>query len=235
MAISWQAALRLYSKQKGHFILPRKGSPEYEAVKKLQGETADGPEHAVKKRTSKKSVKGPNMPPATAEKMAVVAESHEPKKRARRAPTAKGGAAPDVTRNHDPVVPPAAGTKPLEAGGGAGSRGQATMAKPEVENAGAKPVKKRRGVKSDGLTAGAATTDFLANDNVMGGGAASAQMPGQKKRLKKTLEKKPEEAKVVTVGEGEERTLEGMKTDDKPAVSGQAPFSFQALRNRLLC
>ena len=109
------------------------------------------------------------------------------------------------------------------------------MKRPEVEDAGEKPVKKRRGVRSSGLTAGAATAEFLANDNTMGGGAASAQLPGQKKRLKETLAKKEDEAKIVTVGEGEERTLEGMKTDDPAAVEGRAPFSFQALRNRLLC
>jgi hypothetical protein len=226
MPISWTAALRLYGKTHGGFVVPKKGTAHYDAVKKLMAETADGPEHAVKKRMSKKGA---------AEKMAVVAESHEPTKKARRAPTAKGGAAPEVTRNHDAVVPPAAGTKPLEAGGGAGSRAQKELKRPEVEDAGEKPVKKRRGVRSSGLTAGAATQEFLANDNTMGGGAASAQMGGQKKRLAKTLEQKPDEAKIVTVGEGEERTLEGMKTDDPKAVEGKAPFSIQALRNRLLC
>jgi len=172
---------------------------------------------------------------AKREKLGVVAESHEPAKKAKRAPTAKGGAAPDVTRNHDPVVPPAAGTKPLEAAGGAGSRAQKELKKPEVENAGAAPVKKRRGVRASGLTAGAQTQEFVMNENTGAGGAVSAQMGGQKKRLKKALEKMPDEGKVVTVGEGEERTLEGMKTDDPAAVAGRAPFSFQALRNRLLC
>lgn len=165
----------------------------------------------------------------------VVAESHEPTTKAKKAPTRKGGAAPDVTRNADPLVPPAAGTKPLEAGGGAGSRAQKEMKRPEVENAGKVPEKKRRGVKSSGLTAGAETQEFLENKNVMGGGAASAQLPGQKERLKKTLKKKEGEAKVVEVGNGEERTIEGMKTDDPQAVSGLKPFSIQALRNRLLC
>jgi hypothetical protein len=227
MPISWAAALRLYGKTHGGFQVPKKGSAVYDAVKKLQASTEMSAEHEVKKRVSKK---------AKAEKMAVVAEAHEPTTKARRAPTAKGGAAPEVTRNADPIVPPAASTKPIEAAGGAGSRAQNIKdTKPEVENAGEKPVKKRRGVKSSGLTAGVATQEFLVNDNVMGGGAASAQMPGQKKRLKETLAKKDEEVKVVTVGNGEERTIEGMKTDDPEAVSGRAPFSFQSLRNRLLC
>ena len=223
MAISWQAALRLYAKTHGGFVVPKKGTPLYDAVKKLQNETADAPEHAIKKREKK------------AKKEVVVAEAHEPTTKAKKAPTRKGGAAPEVTRGHDPVVPPAAGTKPLEAGGGAGARGQKEMKRPEVENAGAVPEKKRKGVRSSGLTAKAQTVEFLENDNVMGGGAASAQMPGQKKRIKQTLAKKNDEAKVVEVGDGEERTLEGMKTDDKPAVEGLAPFSIQSLRNRLLC
>lgn len=225
MPISWQAALRLYAKTHGGFVVPKKGTAHYDAVKKLQNDTAMGKEHEIKKRASKKAK----------EPMAVVAEVHEPTTKAKKAPTRKGGAAPEVTRNADPIVPPAAGTKPLEAGGGAGSRAQKEMKRPEVENAGEKPVKKRRGVRSSGLTAGVATQEFLVNDNTMGGGAATAQLAGQKKRLKKTLEKQEGEVSVVTVGNGEERTIEGMKTDDPKAISGEKPFSFQSLRNRLLC
>ena len=223
MAISWQAALRLYAKKTGHFVLPKKGTEHYAAVKKLQGETADGPEHAIKKREKK------------GKKEVVVAETHEPTTGAKRAPTKKRKAAPEVTSNHAPLLPPAQGTKPIEAAGGSGSRAQEIEKKPEVKDAEAAPVKKRRGVRSSGLTAKAQTVEFLENDNVMGGGAASAQMPGQKKRIKQTLAKKKDEGKVVEVGEGEERTLEGMKTDDAPAIEGRQPFSFQALRNRLLC
>lgn len=222
MAISWAAALRLYAKQQGGFIVPKKGTPHYDAVKKLQSETAHGPEHEVKRRARKG-------------KMAVVADEHEPTTKAKKAPTRKGGAAPEVTRNADPILPPSQGTKPLEAAGGAGSRAQETEKKPEVENAGDKPVKKRKGVRSSGLTAAAKTQQFLENENTGGGGAASAQMAGQKERIKKTLAKKKDEGKVVEVGEGEERTIEGMKTDDPAGVSGSKPFSFQALRNRLLC
>lgn len=229
MTISWAAALRLYGKQKGAFVVPKKGSADYEAIKKLQAGTEMSAEHEVKKRTSKKAK-------AAAEALKVVASSHEPTAGIKKAPTRKGGAGIEVTRDADPIVPPAAGTKPLEAAGGAGSRAQLTKREDKVvKEVAEKPVKKRSGVKSSGLTAGAATQEFLVNDNVMGGGAASAQLPGQKERLKKTLKKKDDEAKIVTVGEGEERTLEGMKTDDPKAVSGDKPFSFQALRNRLLC
>ena len=56
MPISYQAALRLYAKEKGHFVIPKKGSADYEAIKKLQEGTEMGPEHAVKKRSKK--VKG---------------------------------------------------------------------------------------------------------------------------------------------------------------------------------
>lgn len=54
MPISYQAALRLYAKSAGEgFMIPKKGTPAYEAVKKLQMETADAPEHAIKKRSKK--------------------------------------------------------------------------------------------------------------------------------------------------------------------------------------
>lgn len=255
MAISYQAALRLYAKQKGGFVIPKKGSADYDAVKKLMGETEDAPEHATKKRMSKKakammSEKLP-MPEekakvrkamkakkqGAAEALKVVAETHEPVTKAKKAPTRKGDAAPEVTRNADPLVPPAAGTKPLEAAGGAGSRAQLTKSEePVVKEKLKKAAPKRRGVKSSGLTQGVATQEFLVNDNVMGGGAASAQLPGQKERLKKTLKKQEGETSIVTVGSGDlEPTLDGMKTDDPKAISGKAPFSIQSLRNRLLC
>jgi len=254
MPIAWTAALRLYAKKTGHYILPKKGSAAYDEVKKLQKETADGPEHAVKKRRSKhameeeedhrrvheespwpahkkggKVVNSKALPaPAATSKKIVKGEVIGTE-----APTKRGKAAADVTMNN--LIPPAKDTKSLEAAGGVGSRAENAMAKGKIKNAEAVPVKKRRGVKSDGLTAGASTQEFLVNENVMGGGAGSGQLPGQKKRLKQTLAKKEGEEKIVTVGEGEERTLEGMKTDDPKAVAGLAPFSFQALRNRLLC
>ena len=232
MPISWTAALRLYGQKNGGFVVPKKGSAVYDAVKKLQNETADAPEHAVKKRVSKKAM----APAAAPEKMAVVAEAHEPQTKAKRAPTGKGGAANSWTRNSDPIVPPAAGTKNIEAAGGAGSRAQNIKDnKPVVEEAAKKPVMKRKVVMSSGLTAGAMTSEFLTNENTMGGGAASGQLPGQMKRLKETLEEQPGEVSIVTVGNGEERTIDGMRTDDKPGISGERPFSFQALRNRLLC
>ncbi len=262
MPISWAAALRLYGKQKGAFVVPKKGSADYDAIKKLQASTAMSSEHEIKKRASKKQFMSNN-------EVQVVPEGHELESVARRgaakksvrdakhitappsaegkaivkgkissklAPTTKGSAEESITQAGDPIMPPAAGTKPLEAAGGRGSRAQQIKKDEKVVTEEVKePVKKRRGVKSSGLTAGVETQEFLVNDNVMGGGAASAQMAGQKERLKKTLKAKPEEVKVVTVGEGEERTLEGMKTDDPKAVSGDKPFSFQALRNRLLC
>ena len=206
--------------------MPRftKGSPEAKewAAKMKAAKTA---------KKSKAVTEG-----AKAEAMKVVADSHEPTYHVKKAPTRKGGAAPEVTRNADPIVPPAAGTKPLEAAGGKGSRAQLIKKEePVVKEEVKKPVVKRKGVKSSGLTAGAATQDFLMNDNDMGGGAASGQLPGQRQRLKKTLQKQEGEVSIVTVGNGEERTIEGMKTDDPRAVAGLAPFSFQALRNRLLC
>jgi hypothetical protein len=224
MPIAWAAALRLYGKQKGHFVVPRKGSPDYDAVKKIQMETADGPEHAVKKRVSKKK-----------SSEVVVAEAHEPTTKAKKAPTRKGGAAPDTTRDHNPIVPPAQGTKPLEAAGGAGSKAQDLKEEPVVKEESKKKAPKRRGVKASGLTAAAATFQELTEKNLMDGGAAAAQLPGQKERIKKSLAKKEGEEKMMEVGDGSEKTLEGLKSDDPVALSGRRPFSFQALRNQLLC
>ena len=238
MPIAWAAALRLYGKQKGHFVVPKKGSADYDAVKKLQMETADGPEHAVKRRQRKahKSPSRPHREPSPADLPGkVVAASHEPVKKARKAPTAKGGAAPETTRNHDPIVPPAQGTKPLEAAGGAGSKAQDLKKEPVVKEETKKKAPKRRGVKASGLSAAAETFQELTEKNLMDGGAAAAQLPGQKERIKKSLEKKKGEEKMMDVGDGTEKTLEGLKSDDPAALSGRKPFSFQALRNQLLC
>ncbi len=59
MPIAFAAALRLYAKEKGHFMLPRKGTPEYDAVKKLQAETEDGPEHQIKRKAKKATAVSP--------------------------------------------------------------------------------------------------------------------------------------------------------------------------------
>lgn len=57
MPISYQAALRILAKEKGHFLLPKKGTEDYEKVRKMMSETAMSTEHETKKRVSKKAAK----------------------------------------------------------------------------------------------------------------------------------------------------------------------------------
>ena len=193
---------------------PAKGSPEAkEWAAKMKAAKAA-------KKAGKTAEKG--------DKGAIVAESHEPTKKARKAPTgrtSKDAPYNDFSRQHAPIDPPRAETKQID---------QPMAMVEDAKKAKTKaPVKKRRGVQSDGKTAGAELKDKLENEQQLDA-AISPDMPGQKELIKKELKRKPK-AKIVTVGEGEERTIEGMKTDDPKAIEGKAPFSFQALRNRLLC
>ena len=209
MPISWAAALRMYGKQKGHFIVPRKDSEDYHAVKKLQQSTEMSAEHEVKRRQRK----GKGMTGAT---MAVP----------------EGGV-------NASLPPPAANksvTKPIDSAGGIGSKAEGLKKKPEVEDAAKVPEKKgKKGLARSGKTVKADTVQELEDRNLGDGGALAPAYAGQKAGIKKQLEQNRKTARVVSVGEGEEKTIDGMKTDDPKAVSGSAPFSYQALRNRLLC
>ena len=193
---------------------PAKGSPEAK-------------EWAAKMKAAKAAKKA-GKPSEKGDKGAIVAESHEPTTKAKKAPTGRTSkTAPynEFSRQHAPINPPQVETKQID---------QPMAMAEEAKKAKTKaPVRKRKGVQSDGKTAGAELKDQLQNEQQLDA-AMSPDMPGQEERIKKELKRKPK-AKIVTVGEGEERTLEGMKTDDPKAIEGRAPFSFQALRNRLLC
>ena len=103
--ISWPAALRLYAKQNGSYILPKKGSAAYDAVKKLQMETEDAPEHATAKRgTGKKAVAKASKAASAEAKAPGITSGTVSKKKA---PTARGGASEVTTAAGDPVLPPA--------------------------------------------------------------------------------------------------------------------------------
>ena len=220
MPIAWTSALRLYAKQKGAFIVPKKGSPDYEAIKKLQNETADGPEHAVKKRQSKKASG------ATSDLLPGIATGKVSKKKA---PTGAGGASEVTTREGDAVLPPAVDTKIIDPQDKEGQK------KPRVKNASKVPERKVKGVTSAGVTKKEETGDFIKNKNVGMTAVVSAQSAEQKKELKKALKQAKATPSIVTVREGTDETIENMKTDDAPAIEARAPFSIQALRNRLLC
>jgi len=220
MTIAWAAALRLYAKQKGAFIVPKKGSPDYEAIKKLQQETADGPEHAVKKRGSKKASG------ATSDVLPGVVQGKVSKKRA---PTGSGGASAVTTRAGDAVLPPQVDTKIIDPQDKEGQK------KPRVRNAAKVPEAKKSGVQASGMTKKEEATDFIENKNTGMSAVVSAQTAEQKDALKKALKKAKATPKIVEVGEATDATIENMKTDDAPAIEGRAPFSIQALRNKLLC
>jgi len=216
MAISFQAALRLYAKQRGSFILPKKGSAEYEAVKKIQESTEMGPEHEVKKRTSKKN-----------------ADTSAPGKKGKKAEV--GGEKDMVLKagvkgNVDEPLPPKAVTKVID-----DPKDEVKNAGPVVPDAVKVKENKCKGVTRSGRTKKEVAQDFIVNENTGPSQVVSAQLPDQKEQIAKELKVAKKTPKIVTVGQGEERTVEGLKTDDPAAVKGQAPFSIQSLRNRLLC
>ena len=220
MPISWAAALRLYGKSKGSFVLPKKGSSDYEAVKKLMSETEYGPEHEVKRRH--RSPKRPHREPSPAD---VKGSRGKGKKMGQAEAPLESGVAPPAKME---VPPPA--TKPVD------QEHKTARRRPKVKDAAEKPVKEeKKKVQRSGLTKKEETVEFLEDMNTGAGGALAPQFAGQGAAIKAKLKADKKTEKVVTVGEGEERTLEGMKTDDPQAISGKAPFSFQALRNKLLC
>lgn len=208
MPISWAAALRMYGKQKGAFVVPKKGSSDYDAIKKIQQETEMSPEHEVKRR------------------------QRRPKGKDTTLAVPEGG----VNASLPPPTVQKSKTKPLEDAGGAGSRAEMFQEKPKVEDAAAVPEKAgKKGLARSGKTKKADTVQELTDRNLGDGGALAPSFAGQKEGIKKQLAQNRKTDRVVSVGNGEERTLEGMKTNDPAAVEGRAPFSIQSLRNRLLC
>jgi hypothetical protein len=248
--ISWPAALRLYAKVTGQYILPKKGSAAYDAVKKLQMETADGPEHAVAARgTGKKAMaskermeksKGRLEKAHHSEiKFGVEGGKGEPaaapgivsgKVSKKRAPTARGGASEVTTTAGDAVLPPASKLTQID------NQGIAEKSKKVVEPE-AHPEKKvgRKGIGRSGKTVAAEATSDIVNRNTGMTAAVSAQLAGQTEEIKGALKAAKKTPKVVHVGDGGEATIDGLKTDDPKAIEGKAPFSIQALRNKLLC
>lgn len=214
MPISWTAALRLYGKQKGHFVVPKKGSPDYEAIKKLQNETADGPEHATKPRKSRV---------VKVKDEVVVMADNEPTSKARKAPTRKGGAAPETTKNFDSIVPPATAVVNDVS---YVKDSKKKIVRDELN----KPVKKRSGVKSSGMTKKVENFNDLTDNNLMDAGGIAANIPEQVEKIKKTPK-----IKVPDGVDDENKTVDSLKTNDPEAVSGRKPFSFNALRSKLLC
>jgi len=236
MAISWVSALRLYAKQTGHYILPKKGSDAYNAVKKIQAETADGPEHTVAKRgegkraMAKKSKMAKAMPEPASTTGTDGIVAGVKKRGGKKAPTGAGGASEVTTRAGDELLPPKAKLTQID------NQGITKKAKTVVEPE-AHPEKKpgRKGITRSGKTVGAEVTEDIVNRNTGPGGLINARLADQKEEIKAELKSAKKTPKVVLVGEGQEKTIDGLKSNDPDAIEGKAPFSIQALRNKLLC
>jgi len=229
--ISWPAALRLYAKQTGSYILPKKGSAAYDAVKKLQMETEDAPEHATAKRGSGKKAMAKKAKAEGAKVEGVAAPGiTSGKVSKKKAPTAKGGASEVTTDAWDSVLPPAAKLTQID------NEGVAAKSQKVVDPE-SKPEKKVKGtgITRAGKNVVAEVTSDLVNSNTGMSAVVSAQLADQKEELGKALKVAKKTPKVVLVGDGSDKTIDGLKSDDPKAIEGKAPFSIQALRNKLLC
>lgn len=82
--MSWAEALKEYAKQKGQFVVPKKDSDDYKAVKAIQEKLASAKKDApVAEEAPKKPRKAKIIPEGVAPKPAVAVEAApEPKKKA---------------------------------------------------------------------------------------------------------------------------------------------------------
>ena len=266
MPISWIAALQVYAKETGQYILPKKGSEAYDRVKKIQMETEAGPEHTVAKRgTGKRAmaskarlekahhseikvgVEGDGEKKRTSGKLGKAHHSDikfgvkggEPAKAPgivsgtvskKKAPTKKGGASEVTTTAGDAVLPPAANLTQID------NQGIASKSKKVIEPE-AHPEKKvgRKGISRSGKTVGAEVTEDIVNRNTGPGGLTNARLADQKEEVEGVLHAAKKTPKVVLVGDGSEKTIDGLKSNDPKAIEGKAPFSITALRTKLMC
>ena len=94
-----------------------------------------------------------------------------------------------------------------------------------------KPEVSRKGVESSGETKAMEGQRFLATQNT-GNIAISAQLPGQKEEIKKSLKKAVPKLAPVDP-KPPQKTADNLKTDDPKAITARAPFSMNALRMKL--
>lgn len=205
-------------------MIPKKGTAAYNAVKRIQEETADAPEHQIKRR-SKMVMEAPKTE---------YQEEHPRMAKGRRfrnigGKTDLGGGVKDTTTGADvPMMPPPAPKTKLIDDPKKEIKKQPILKDPEEAD-----VRHPPGVTKTGKTKGANAKEFITDDNLGPTAAVSAQLPDQKKLIKKSLSEGKKTPKIVTVGEGTEKTIEGMKTNDPAAIEAKAPFSFQALRFKI--
>ena len=207
MPISFQAALRLYAKERGQFILPKKGSSEYDAVKKLQEGTEMGPEHEIKRRSRKGK------------------SATEDQKGAMGGKIVKG--VPQGEDSSLGPLPPKSKTSEIDPQEGK------KKTKKVVSDTITKP-KKEKAVQRDGMTKAAEEVEIMADRNTGPGATVSAQLPGQEAMIKAELKEAKKQVKTKVKENPPEPTIDGMKTDDPKAIAGSAPFSILSLRKKLL-
>lgn len=213
MPISYQAALRMLAKERGHFALPKKGSEDYNKVRKMMEETEMSGEHEVKKRVGRKLT-------------AVDAAASNRYAKGVRTPglKAKGGASMEA--------PP-----PMKVDTVLIDQPVAVVedSKKIVKKVASKPMKGAKGgVRRDGKTKQEAKTDEVENTNTGPSAIISPQNAGQKKQIEKALKKKGPTTEVKA--DPAEQTIETMNKDATgPALDGHAQFNFVEFRKKLLC
>ena len=238
MPISYQSALRVYAKKHGKFTLPKKGSSEYDEVRKIMADTEMAGEHEMKKR-SKKSVKGAVMEAPvqvnevkkgrktkTVNQVNQVVKVESTKKNVMNKPTGKVLTAevpPPMKMDTEIIDDPADELK--------GKKIVKDVLKKKKEV-------KTKGVNRTGKSTAENYTDMLINSNTGPSAEISAQLPDQKEKIAKSLARgrKNKKDTFIETETAPDKTIKNMKTDDAIAIEGEnVQFSFQALRNRLLC
>lgn len=222
MPISYQAALRMLAKEKGHFVLPKKGSEDYSKVRKMMEETEMSAEHEVKKRIGRRL-------------RAVDANASNRYVKGVRTPGVKGGdvvldSSSDEGKHVAAPPPMKVDTKLIDQ-----PVAVVEDSKKVVKGAVKKPKKGAKGgVQRDGKTKAEAGTEEIENTNTGPSAIISAQTAGQKKDIEKALKKKG--PKLDVKADPAEQTIDTMNKDATgPSVDGHAQFNFVEFRKKLLC
>lgn len=236
MPISYQAALRMLAKEKGGFTVPKKGSADYDKVRKMMGETEMSEEHSVKKRVGKgkkmtaskeaTETKAPKEEKAKASSMDSEKQEEKRVKRVRKIRAKKELVASDALPASMKDVTPPIDAPVVE-----------QMKVKKVRNAMKKTTgASSGGVKRSGETKTEEVKDFLVNNNTGASSLITTQLAGQSKRIKESLAIK-DDAGMVVDPTPEEATIDTMNKEANtiPSLQGRGQFDFIAFRRKLLC
>ena len=140
----------------------------------------------------------------------------------------------DRLANNRPLVQPKEATKPLISQQPNLSKKKKAGVVRDVP-AVAKAI---RGVNSSGEPTAIQEADYLKEKSTGASILITNELPGQKDAIKRSLAKKPKRIPGATVDPNPpEKTVKNIPSEDVKSlkVNPSAPFSFQALRQRLLC